>query len=155
VSYFPDTRMMTEHALPDIGDWRGDHFKASDEANSTYWLRMMFIQERGDDLLLGGAIPRYWLADGQRIGIENAVTHFGRMSVVVIPHSDKDHIEMQIEPPRRNAPKRVYARFRHPQSRPIVRVEVNGKRWSDFDSASEQVRLGRLAGPTRIVACYE
>ena len=29
-SYFPDTRMMTGHALPQVGDWRGDHYKSSD-----------------------------------------------------------------------------------------------------------------------------
>lgn len=52
VSYFPDTRMMTEHALPNIGDWRGDHYKASDEANSTYYLRLMFVEERGDPAVL-------------------------------------------------------------------------------------------------------
>jgi len=57
VSYWPDTRMMTEHALPNIGDWRGDHYKSSDEANSTYWLRLMFVQERGDELWLGAAGP--------------------------------------------------------------------------------------------------
>ena len=80
-SYFPDTRMMTEHALPNIGDHRGDHYKSSDEANSTFWLRMMFVQERGDELWLGAAIPRYWLADGKTCGIEDAGTYFGPMSV--------------------------------------------------------------------------
>ncbi len=81
-SYFPDTRMMTEHALPNIGDHRGDHYKSSDESNSTYWLRMMFVEERGDELWLGAAIPRYWLADGKTCGIENARTYFGPMSVI-------------------------------------------------------------------------
>ncbi|MDQ1255888.1 MAG: hypothetical protein QG656_482, partial [Candidatus Hydrogenedentes bacterium] len=33
VSFFDDTRMMCEHDLPNIGDWRGDHYKSSDEAN--------------------------------------------------------------------------------------------------------------------------
>ncbi|MBM3335358.1 hypothetical protein FJY63_11915, partial [Candidatus Sumerlaeota bacterium] len=154
-SYFDDTRMMTEHALPNIGDWRGDHFKSSDEANSTYWLRMMFVQERGNELFVGSAIPRYWLADGQKISIEKAATHFGYVSVSIVSHSDEGRIEMQIAPPRRNRPRQVYARFRHPQSRPIVRVEVNGKPWSNFDSKSEQVRLGRLSEPTRVVAYYE
>ena len=34
VSHFPDVHMNTEHALPEMGDWRGDHFKTSDEANA-------------------------------------------------------------------------------------------------------------------------
>ena len=29
--YYPDTQMMCEHPLPDLGDWRGDHYKSSDE----------------------------------------------------------------------------------------------------------------------------
>ena len=59
--------MMCEHPLPDLGDWRGDHYKSSDEANSTYWLRLMFVEDdRGDDVLrLGQALPRAWLADGK------------------------------------------------------------------------------------------
>ena len=42
VSYFPDVRLNTEHALPAMGDWRGDHFKSSDEANCAGWLRYLF-----------------------------------------------------------------------------------------------------------------
>jgi len=155
VSFFPDTRMMTEHALPNIGDWRGDHYKASDESNSTYWLRMMFVQERGDDLLLGAAIPRYWLAPGQKIGIENASTYFGAMTMTMMSGVGKGEIEMKMDPPRRNPPKRVFARFRHPEGKQIVRVEVNGKRWRDFDPATEYVKLGRVTKPTRVVAYYE
>ncbi|MCZ7639832.1 MAG: hypothetical protein M5U12_29560 [Verrucomicrobia bacterium] len=50
--YYPDTQMLCEHPLPDLGDWRGDHYKSSDEANSAYWLRLMFIEDdRGDDVL--------------------------------------------------------------------------------------------------------
>ena len=33
-AFFPDTLTMCEHALPDLDQWRGDHFKTSDEANS-------------------------------------------------------------------------------------------------------------------------
>ena len=154
-SYFPDTRMMTEHALPNIGDWRGDHYKASDEANSTYWLRLMFIHERGDELWLGGAIPRYWLADGQKIGIENAATYFGPMSMSMQSGVAKGRIEMRIDPPARNAPRAVRARFRHPDDKPIVRVEVNGRDWKNFDAATQWVALEGLSGRTQVVAHFE
>jgi len=155
VSFFPDTRMMTEHALPNIGDWRGDHYKSSDESNSTYWLRLMFVQERGDHLLLGAAVPRYWLADGQKIGIERAATYFGPMTMTMTSAAGKGRIEMKIDPPKRNPPREVYARFRHPEGRQMTRVEVNGKRWRKFDPASEWVQLGRLTKPTVVVAYYE
>jgi len=155
VSYWPDTRMMTEHALPNIGDWRGDHYKASDESNSTYWLRLMFVQERGDELWLGAAVPRHWLADGQQIGIERAATHFGPMSMAVESHVACDRIEMTVDPPRRNPPKKIRARFRHPNGKDITRVEVNGKPWKDFDAALEWVALGPTTKQTHIVAYFD
>jgi len=50
--------MFNEHSLPELGCPAGDHFKTSDEAQSTYWLRLMFVSEQGRDLYLGQAIPR-------------------------------------------------------------------------------------------------
>ena len=155
VSYFTDTRMMTEHALPNIGDWRGDHYKASDEANSTYWLRMMFVREEGDELWLGQAIPRYWLAEGKTIGIENARTYFGPMSVTFTPHIAEGRIEAIVDPPLRNAPKRILVRFRHPSRRAIVRCKVNGERHSQFDAQKEWVVLSDCTARTTITTYYE
>ncbi len=154
VSYFPDTRMMTEHALPNMGDFRGDHYKSSDEANSTYWLRMMFILERGDDLWLGAAIPRYWLADGQRIGIEHAATYFGPMSVSLESDAAKDRITMRVEPPKRNPPKRLIARFRHSEGKRMMRCEINGVPCTTFDPEKECVMIEARAEPLEIVAYY-
>ncbi len=155
VSYFPDTRMMTEHALPNFGDWRGDHYKASDEANSTYWLRMMFVQERDDALWLGAAIPRGWLTDGRKIGIRNAATHFGPLSMQMESGVTAGEIRMTVDPPRRNPPARIRARFRHPEGRPMVRCEVNGKPHRAFDPKTEWVELSEWAGQTVIVAHYD
>ena len=62
VSHFPDVHMNTEHALPEMGDWRGDHFKSSDESNACGWLRQIFVREDGDQLILGQAVPRDYLA---------------------------------------------------------------------------------------------
>lgn len=154
VSYFADTRMMTEHALPNMGDFRGDHYKTSDEANSTYWLRMMFILERGDDLWLGAAIPRYWLADGQRMGIERAATYFGPMSVSLESEAAKGRITMRIEPPKRNPPKRIIARFRHPESKRMTRCEVNGVPCASIDQEKECVTLEAPTEPMEVVAFY-
>ena len=155
VSYFPDTRMMTEHALPNIGDWRGDHYKCSDEANSTYWLRMMFVQERGDELWLGAAIPRYWLADGKHCGIENARTHFGQMSVKFESCVAKGWVQMTLDPPRRNPPRRILARFRHPEGHRMRRCQVNGKDYDRFDPVKEWIVLAECLKPTRITAYYD
>ncbi|MGA2498917.1 MAG: hypothetical protein ABSH20_14335 [Tepidisphaeraceae bacterium] len=155
VSYFADTRMMTEHALPNIGDWRGDHYKTSDESNSTYWLRLMFVQERGEELWLGAAIPRYWLADGKEIGIGDARTYFGPMSMGMESAAAKGRITMTLSPPTRNPPKVIRARFRHPEGKRMVRCEVNGKPYERFDAEKEWVELRGLAGETKVVAYYE
>ena len=47
LNHFPDVHMNTEHALPEMGDWRGDHYKSSDEANACGWLRYLFVREEG------------------------------------------------------------------------------------------------------------
>jgi hypothetical protein len=156
VSYWPDTRMMTEHALPDIGDHRGDHYKSSDEANSTYWLSMMFIQERSDELWLGAAIPRYWLADGKSCGIQDARTYFGPMSVRYESKVSEGRIEATLDPPHRNLPKRIFVRFRHPEGKKITRCEVDGKPYKKFDPDKEWVALGKRSDKlTWIVAYYD
>ncbi|MEN6425225.1 MAG: hypothetical protein ABFE13_07675, partial [Phycisphaerales bacterium] len=46
-AFYPEIRMCNEHSLPELGYPRGDHFKTSDEAQSTYWLRLMFVNEQG------------------------------------------------------------------------------------------------------------
>lgn len=153
--YYADTQMMCEHPLPDLGDFRGDHYKSSDEANSTYWLRMMFIDdERGDDLRLGMALPRAWLAHGCKPAIERAATHFGKMSLWFSSDAGDGKITARIDPPTRRYPKRVLLRFRHPEAKPLKRVEVNGKPWDDFDVNKEWVELPKLQGETIVVAYY-
>ncbi|MBM3215019.1 hypothetical protein FJZ36_08915 [Candidatus Poribacteria bacterium] len=148
--YFPDTRMLTEHALV-LGEWRGDHYKSSDEANATGWLRYLFVREVGDELLLGQAIPRSWLAPGKRIGVTRAATHFGPMSLEFC--ADTGGITANLEAPTRNAPSAIRLRFRAPLNRRIVRVTVGGREWSDWDEA--WVSLPGNIGATTIRAEYD
>jgi len=125
-NFYPDTRMMAEHALPELGDFRGDQYKSSDEANATGWLRHLFVREEGDELLVGQAIPREWLQPGNRIGVENAATHFGPVSVTY--EAEKRAITARLSGPRRNPPARIRLRFRAPVGKAIRSVSVNGKR---------------------------
>jgi len=128
--YFPDTRMLTEHALV-LGEWRGDHYKSSDEANAAGWLRYLFVREEGDKLLLGQAVPREWLRPGRRIGIEKAQTHFGTVSLLY--ESDERGITAHLQGPKRNPPSLILLRFRPPDGRRAETVTVNGEKWSDYD----------------------
>jgi hypothetical protein len=150
VCHFPDVHMNTEHALPEMGDWRGDHYKTSDEANACGWLRQIFIREDGNDLLLGQAIPRDWLKPGEKCGLERAATYFGPTSVLYT--ATENEITAVVDAPTRNPPKQIRLRFREPNGRRLSAVIVNGKRWNKFDG--EWVRLPGDAGKVTVVARY-
>lgn len=154
-AYFPQVQMCNEHAMPELGYPAGDFFKTSDEAQSTYWLRLMFVRENGKDLYLGQAIPRYWLSDGNNIGIERAATYFGLLSLQIKSESNLGQITAVLNPPKRNSPKNIYVRLRHPHSKPIQGVTVNGKRYANFDANKEWIILpGTVQGVQKLVAQY-
>ncbi len=153
--FFPEVRMLNEHALPELGQYRGDHFKTSDEAQSTYWLRLMFIREQGDTLYLGQAIPRYWLNDGAHPAIERAASEFGPMSLRYASSANSGQIKATLTPPTRNPPKTIYLRFRHPSGKKLASVTLNGKAHAGFDAEKEWVILpGDLTGEQEVVAGY-
>jgi hypothetical protein len=137
VSHFPDVHMNTEHALPEMGDWRGDHFKSSDESNACGWLRQIFVREQDDQLLLGQAVPREWLRPGQKCGLKNAHTYFGTMSVIYT--GGDRQISCQLDAPRRNQPQLIRLRFRTPEEQPIRSVTLNGKVWTKFQQDWVQI----------------
>jgi hypothetical protein len=150
VSYFPDVRLSTEHALPEMGDWRGDHYKSSDEANAAGWLRYLFVREEGDELLLGQAVPRDWLKPGRRCGIERTATYFGPVSLVYTAAGDR--ITAHVEGPRRNPPRTLRLRFREPGGRALAEVTVNGKPCGAVEG--EWVRLPGNLGTAEVVARF-
>jgi hypothetical protein len=67
----------------------------------------------------------------------------------------KGRITMTIDPPTRNLPPTIYARFRHPEGKSMNRVTVNGKPWDKFDAEKEWVVLPGLTGKTVVVAYYD
>ena len=154
-AFYPGIRMCNEHCLPELGHPRGDHFKSSDEANVTCWLRLMFVHERGDDLYLGQAIPRYWLTRGRTVGIQRAATHFGPMSLQISSAADGRQIKAVLTPPERNPPKTIYLRLRHPEAKPIQSVTLGGKKHDQFDVDKEWIVLpGGVTGVQEVVARY-
>jgi hypothetical protein len=150
LNHFPDVHMNTEHALPEMGDWRGDHYKTSDEANACGWLRELFVREEGDSLLIGQAIPRDWLKPGQECGMENAVTYFGKTTVLY--HGGSRNITADLQGPTRNPPREIRLRFRAPEAKAASNVTVNGKTWTNRDG--DWVVLPGDIGAATIVASY-
>jgi hypothetical protein len=123
-AFFPDTSMC-EHALPDP-HWRGDHFKSSDEANSNGWLRKAFLAEMGQDLFVGRAIPRAWFEHGKTMRVVRAATHFGEASVEFTSLAATGEIAVHLDPPLRNPPEHISLRVRHPESKPMRSVWIDG-----------------------------
>jgi hypothetical protein len=154
-TYYPETCMLAEHALPTLADARGDHFKTSDEANVTHYLRLMLVEEHGQDLILGKAIPRAWLAHGQTVRIARALTYFGPLSYALHSHADKGFIEAEVELPQRNPPARAWLRLRHPRRQVLRRVEINGQVWTHWDATQESIGLPLEAGVLRVRAEYD
>jgi hypothetical protein len=153
--FFPEIRMLSEHSNPELGYPAGDHFKTSDEAQVTYWLRLMFIHEQGDDLYVGQAIPRYWLANGEHVAIRRAATYFGPMSLEITSHVGGGTIHARLMPPERNRPKTIYLRLRHPEGKPIRSVTLNGRKYDRFDAGKEWIVLpGDLQAVQDVVASY-
>jgi len=154
-AFYPETRMCNEHCLPELGYPAGDHFKTSDEAQVTYWLRLMFVREHGREVYLGQAIPRCWLADGRTVSIARAATHFGPLSFTIESHTSGGEIHATLTPPERNRPDRIFVRLRHPDGRPLQGVTVNGREFRDFDVAREWLILpGDVTGVQQIIARY-
>ncbi len=151
VSYFPDVRMNTEHAAPYFDDWRGDHYKSSDESNACGWLRQLFVREEGNALLLGQAVPRAWLNPGRKCGLERAATYFGPTSIVYT--AAENEITAEIQGPRRNPPKQIRLRFRTPNENPLTSITVNGRPWKEFDG--DWVNLPGGIGAATVVAGYK
>jgi hypothetical protein len=153
-AFYPDTAMLTEHPLPTLSDWLGDHFKSSDEAQSTYWLRQMFLAEHGEDLYVGQAIPRAWFEDGKRMRLERALTHFGEASLDIVSHVATGTVIVKLDPPRRNPPQRIRLRVRHPDREPIRGVWINGLPHREFDVEKELIDLVDLAEPISVRVRY-
>lgn len=116
--------------------------------------RNMLVMERGDELWLARATPRDWLAQGRKIAVKNAPTHFGTLACEIVSDVDHGRIAATVELPSRRAPKSVCLRFRHPQAAPIQRVTVNGQNWNGFDKTLEIVRLDGLQGTINVTVQY-
>ena len=115
-------------------------------------LRQMLIMEDGDRLWLARATPRAWLAQGKRIAVKNAPSHFGSVTYAMESDVANGAIRASLEVPARHPT--VLLRFRHPEAARIAAVQVNGQPWTDFDPATETIRLANLRGVLSITATY-
>ena len=116
--------------------------------------RNLLVMEEGRSLWIARATPRAWLEQGKRIAVENAPTYFGTLAYEIVSDVDNGKITATIEIPNRNPAKVVIVRFRHPQSKPIRSVTVNGRPWKEFNPGKEVIELKGLTGKAVVVAGY-
>ncbi|MCX8170375.1 MAG: hypothetical protein N3E47_00165 [Candidatus Bathyarchaeota archaeon] len=154
VAFYPDVYMLTEHPLPTMADWAGDHFKTSDESIACYCLRLMLIHEKGSTLTLMPAVPSKWLENGKHIYVENASTYFGTLSFTVESRVAEGFIKVYLKPPTRNPPKYIEIYVKHPSGLKIRDVKVDGKEWPNYDSETSLILLGGITKPVEINVYY-
>jgi len=119
---------------------------STDGAWFELYRNLLLNELAGDDtLFIGQAMPRAWLADGQRLRVERAPTHFGPVSFTVESRAAAGEIGVILDAPSRRPPAALLVRLRHPQHKPIQSVTVNGQAWSDFDAKKEWIRIGAPA----------
>ena len=116
-------------------------------------LRMMLVQEEGDRLWIGRAVPRQWLATEETIEVTKAPTAFGPVSFVIRPHPDRGRTEIELTAPARRAPEAILLRLRTPGKREIAAVKVNGRAIRSF--AGETIELKKPTGRLAIEVAYD
>jgi hypothetical protein len=154
VSYYPDVSAFTEW-VPTLGIGGGPFFKTSDEAKSLTWFRLMLVREEGNDLYLNSGAPRAWSLPGRTIEVAGAATFFGETSFKVEAHPEEGFIAARVSPPQRSHPHEIHLRLRHPEGKPMLRVEVNGRSWSKFNSQKELIALPADQGEVSVRAYYK
>jgi hypothetical protein len=119
--YREEIGAIVEHPMPVLGYSNCAHFKTSDQANATSWLRSMFVYSRDGLLHLGRAIPREWHADPEGVWLKGAATVYGKVDI-----SYMDAVAL-VRLAFHTPPARVLVRFRLPGGAAIAHATVNGK----------------------------
>ncbi len=115
-------------------------------------LRNMLLREEGDDLLIGTAVPRPWLAAGKRLAVRKAPTVFGETSFVIESGADAKSVGVHIEPPSRGIPGAVRVRLRHPSRGAIGSVTTSPETPVTFKG--EWIELPKLSRPVELKVIY-
>ncbi len=116
--------------------------------------RNMLVNELAGSgtLFIGQAVPRPWLADGKRLRVERAPTHFGPVSFVMESRVAAGEITVILDPPARQPPAVLWVRLRHPHKAPLRSVSVNGQAWADFDARQEWIRIAAPAAARYLIS---
>jgi len=152
--YRDEINAMVEHPNPELGYSTAAHFKTSDESNAIAWLRAMLVYASDEELHLGRALPREWLASGEPILASGVATRYGTVDVRYEASNDRRRITATLGLRLRDRPASMRVRFRHPDLLPLRAVRVNGRPHLDFDPRRNDVDVTGLAGDVVVEADF-
>ena len=102
--------------------------------------RMMLVRENNGGVDYASATPRAWLQDGKRIALSNACTYDGNTSLAIQSQAAQGTITAHVTPPNRK-PVPLRLKLRHPESKPIQSVMINGQPAPSGAVDGEWIRL--------------
>lgn len=152
-SYYPDTVCFAEW-VKYFGMGGGPLYKTPDECKFVQFMRNMLVYEEGDELRIGMAVPREWMTDGKRVLHKGGSTFFGKIDLEITSRVSEGKMVAYLNLPSRNPAASAVLRFRHPESKPIARVTINGDEHKDFDAARELITLPTSSGAMEVVAYF-
>jgi hypothetical protein len=146
-TYYPEPNLFTE----EIHQWvhgSGPFYKSADEARFVNHLRATLVREDGDVLWLAAGVPRRWLAPGEKIEVNDASTYFGPVSYKI--DATDSTVNTKVTLPTRNKFSTAWLVLRLPDGAGFKSVEIDGKPWHDFDSATQRIRLPITNQPMQV-----
>ncbi len=151
-SLYPETMCFAEW-VPALGKGGGPLYKTPDECKFIQWMRCMLIVEQEDRLELGLGVPRAWMGDGQRIKIERAATFFGLLNMEIKSQVGSGQMRALVHLEKREAPRQILLRLRHPAGKVIRSALVNGQT-AQVDDARQLVVLPAQFEQWEVVASF-
>jgi hypothetical protein len=88
-------------------------------------IRDCVVMEQGDELHLALGVPVAWLASGQPVGVEDAPTHFGRVSYHICYDGATSRLTGRITLPEQPLPSSLILHVRLPRGLRVVSVDGN------------------------------
>ena len=85
---------------------------------------------------------------GEKIELRAGATYFGPASYRL--EAKEDGVDARVTLPTRNPPKTAWLVVRGPGEKRIRSVELDGKKWTDFDPTLERIALPIHAGEIRV-----
>ncbi|MFC5650567.1 hypothetical protein ACFPYJ_15830 [Paenibacillus solisilvae] len=142
--------------------YRGMYLSPNSANNGLFLrlLRLMLINEvtnnKGEpqSLQLAFSTPRDWLDEGKKIEVQNSPTSFGPISYTITSNIKHNKVNVDLDVPDRTPIGSLQLRLRVPDGKQLTGVNVNGRPFSQFDSATDTIDLTGLTGKLDIRADY-